>query len=210
MAACAGRRGGFRDHAPDGGLAGAVVLARYPPALAVMGMLLVASRQGRRGVGRTLMQHVLAQVVYLHATAQRPGTSRSSAMRPSAAGKTQRRHEVLSPWPRSSVSPRGARKCSEAMPGLAYGLDPIGNSFRLPEQSAPLSTRPRYPAPLLEDAGRAGRLVAVFRGPDGWIAARGPGCHVGAPTDAPAVPWRGSGEPCVTGCSGRPSRRGRR
>jgi GNAT superfamily N-acetyltransferase len=62
--------GRVSGHAPDGGLAGAVVLARYPPALAVMGMLLVASRHGRRGVGRTLMQHVMAQVVYLHATAQ--------------------------------------------------------------------------------------------------------------------------------------------
>jgi GNAT superfamily N-acetyltransferase len=59
---------------PGRGLARAVVLARYLPALAVMGMLLAASRHGRRGVGRTLVQHVLAQVpgqvVYLHATPQ--------------------------------------------------------------------------------------------------------------------------------------------
>ena len=67
---------GFGIDAPEGGLAGAVILTRYPPGLAVIGMLLVASRHGRRGLGRWLMQHALAcapgQVVYLHATPGRP------------------------------------------------------------------------------------------------------------------------------------------
>jgi GNAT superfamily N-acetyltransferase len=85
---------------PAGGLAGAVVLTRYgwpaeaaarwsrsdpalaerpalhpPPGrapLATVGMMLVASRHGRRGLGRRLMEHVLARagdaVVYLTAT----------------------------------------------------------------------------------------------------------------------------------------------
>jgi GNAT superfamily N-acetyltransferase len=56
----------------DGGLAGVVILTRYPPGLAVAGMLLVADRHGRRGIGRALMLHCLAQapddVVYLYAT----------------------------------------------------------------------------------------------------------------------------------------------
>jgi predicted N-acetyltransferase YhbS len=63
---------GFGIDDPDGGLAGVVILTRYPPRLAVVGMLLVADRHGRRGVGRALMQHCLARaaddVVYLYAT----------------------------------------------------------------------------------------------------------------------------------------------
>jgi GNAT superfamily N-acetyltransferase len=51
----------FGVDAPDGGLAGAVVLARYGPDLASVGMMLVAGRHGRRGVGRALMTHLLAQ-----------------------------------------------------------------------------------------------------------------------------------------------------
>ncbi|HMD93927.1 MAG TPA: GNAT family N-acetyltransferase [Trebonia sp.] len=46
--------------APSGGLAGCVVLARYGPDLASVGMMLVAARYGRRGLGRALMEHLLA------------------------------------------------------------------------------------------------------------------------------------------------------
>jgi GNAT superfamily N-acetyltransferase len=57
---------------PDGGLAGAVVLTRHGPALAAVGMMLVASRQGRKGLGGRLLQHALARagdaIVYLTAT----------------------------------------------------------------------------------------------------------------------------------------------
>jgi GNAT superfamily N-acetyltransferase len=56
----------FGVDAPDGqGLAGSVTLARYGPlasggtARASVGMMLVASRYGRRGLGRTLMTHLL-------------------------------------------------------------------------------------------------------------------------------------------------------
>lgn len=65
---------GFGINASDGGLAGAVILTRYSPGLAVIGMLLVASRHGRRGLGHQLVCHALAQVpdhlVYLHASLQ--------------------------------------------------------------------------------------------------------------------------------------------
>lgn len=47
--------------APDGGLAGAVVLARYTPGLASVGMMLVAGRHGRRGLGLALMTRLLAE-----------------------------------------------------------------------------------------------------------------------------------------------------
>jgi GNAT superfamily N-acetyltransferase len=47
--------------AADGALAGAVVLTRYGADLASVGMMLVAARYGRRGVGRALMEHLLAE-----------------------------------------------------------------------------------------------------------------------------------------------------
>jgi GNAT superfamily N-acetyltransferase len=52
----------FGVDAPDGrGLAGAVVLTRWGPDLASVGMMLVAARYGRRGLGRGLMEHVLTE-----------------------------------------------------------------------------------------------------------------------------------------------------
>lgn len=51
----------FGVDAPDGGLAGSVVLARYGPDLASVGMMLVAGRYSRRGIGSALMTHLLAQ-----------------------------------------------------------------------------------------------------------------------------------------------------
>jgi len=52
----------FGVDAPDGrGLAGAVVLTRWGPDLALVGMMLVAARYGRRGIGRALMEHVIDQ-----------------------------------------------------------------------------------------------------------------------------------------------------
>ena len=52
----------FGVDAPDGrGLAGAVVLSRWGPDLASVGMMLVAARYGRRGLGRALMEHVIAE-----------------------------------------------------------------------------------------------------------------------------------------------------
>jgi len=63
---------GFGVDDRGGGLAGVVVLTRYPPGVAVVGMLIVGARHGRRGLGRALMLHCLAQapddVVYLYAT----------------------------------------------------------------------------------------------------------------------------------------------
>jgi Acetyltransferase (GNAT) domain len=52
----------FGVDASDGrGLAGAVVLTRWGPDLAAVGMMLVAARYGCRGLGRALMEHVLAE-----------------------------------------------------------------------------------------------------------------------------------------------------
>jgi GNAT superfamily N-acetyltransferase len=50
----------FGMDAPDGkGLAGAVVLTRWGTDLAAVGMMLVAARYGRRGLGQALMEHLL-------------------------------------------------------------------------------------------------------------------------------------------------------
>lgn len=58
--------------APDGGLAGAVVLTRYGTELAGIGMMLVAERFGRQGLGTRLMNHALDEAktasVWLTAT----------------------------------------------------------------------------------------------------------------------------------------------
>ena len=63
---------GLDDPAGGGRLAGAVVLTRYGPDLAAIGMMLVAARYGRRGLGSRLMTHALEQaggaVVCLTAT----------------------------------------------------------------------------------------------------------------------------------------------
>lgn len=61
---------GVRDQAGD--LAGVTVLTCHGADLAAIGMLLVAARYGRRGLGRGLMTHALAEAgkatVFLHAT----------------------------------------------------------------------------------------------------------------------------------------------
>jgi ribosomal protein S18 acetylase RimI-like enzyme len=53
--------GGDGGDGGDGALAGAVVLTRYGADLASVGMMLVAARYGRMGLGRALMEHLLAE-----------------------------------------------------------------------------------------------------------------------------------------------------
>ncbi|WP_163510317.1 GNAT family N-acetyltransferase [Fodinicola acaciae] len=64
----------FGIDAPDGGLAATGTLTRYGGELAAIGMLLTAERFGRRGLGRRLMEHLLATAggatVFLYATTQ--------------------------------------------------------------------------------------------------------------------------------------------
>lgn len=55
------RDGGDGTDGGDGALAGAVVLTRYGADLASVGMMLVAARYGRMGLGRALMEHLLAE-----------------------------------------------------------------------------------------------------------------------------------------------------
>ena len=61
---------GLRDREED--LAGSVILSRFGPRLAWIGMVLVARRWNRRGLGRILMRHAMdnaaADTIALHAT----------------------------------------------------------------------------------------------------------------------------------------------
>jgi GNAT superfamily N-acetyltransferase len=60
MVSAAGPVRPFGIDAPDGGgLADAVVLTRYGGNLAALGMMLVATRYGRTGLGRAIMDHAL-------------------------------------------------------------------------------------------------------------------------------------------------------
>ena len=63
---------GYGVDDPDGGLAGMVTLAPYGGSLAAVGMMVVAARHGGRGLGRRLMEHVIAAagdtLVTLYAT----------------------------------------------------------------------------------------------------------------------------------------------
>ncbi|MEW2246614.1 GNAT family N-acetyltransferase [Streptomyces sp. NPDC006975] len=67
---------GYGIDDPDGGLVSACVVTEYGtrerPALAAIGMVLVAERHARQGVGRRMMRHILAQQgttpLTLHAT----------------------------------------------------------------------------------------------------------------------------------------------
>ncbi|MFD7391655.1 GNAT family N-acetyltransferase [Streptomyces sp. NPDC059852] len=67
---------GYGIDAPDGGLVSACVVTEYGPRerpdLGAIGMVLVAERYARRGVGRRLMRHVLSSMgttpLTLHAT----------------------------------------------------------------------------------------------------------------------------------------------
>ncbi|MEU1082257.1 GNAT family N-acetyltransferase [Streptomyces sp. NPDC005908] len=56
---------GYGIDAPDGGLAAACVVTEYgprdQPSLAAIGMVLVAERHSRHGIGRRLMRHVVAE-----------------------------------------------------------------------------------------------------------------------------------------------------
>ncbi|MEU5364918.1 GNAT family N-acetyltransferase [Streptomyces sp. NPDC005925] len=67
---------GYGIDDPEGGLVSACVVTRYGPlerpTLAALGMVLVADRHARRGVGRRLMRHVVSELgttpLTLHAT----------------------------------------------------------------------------------------------------------------------------------------------
>jgi GNAT superfamily N-acetyltransferase len=93
---------------PAGGLAAMVVLTRYGRELASVGMLVVASRFGRQGLGRRLMTHMLervgAAVAYLAATSN--GRPLFQSMRFQAIDTVERHVGRFAPQPHTA--PRGS------------------------------------------------------------------------------------------------------
>jgi ribosomal protein S18 acetylase RimI-like enzyme len=149
---------GIRD--PAGGLAAAVALTRYGPGLAAIGMMLVAERHGRRGVGRALMTHVLGQagdtVSCLFATGFGRPLYERLGFRP--AWMSARYIGPLAPGPaggdRVPVRPATAADLDDiaALDGQAFGADRRVILGRLPQLSERFLVAP----------GPAGRAIRGF------------------------------------------------
>ncbi len=109
---------GIRD--PAGGLAGCVALTRYGPGLAVVGMMLVAEPFERRGLGRRLMEHVLARAgdatVVLYATRFGRPLDERLGFRTAGAVTT-----CIGPW--RGEAPGGTRAATEADHAAIAALD---------------------------------------------------------------------------------------
>ncbi len=158
----------FGAGAPDGrGLAGAVVLTRWASDYASVGMMLVATRYGGLGLGRTLMEHLLRAAgddatVTLFATDMgrplyeklgftpvRRSVSFTGRFRPSAASDNSKKHGT----------PGNVRAATEAdLPGIlaldraAFGADRGPILTRLPAFADQVA--------VFEPGGRAGEAIA--------------------------------------------------
>jgi ribosomal protein S18 acetylase RimI-like enzyme len=98
---------------PDGGLAAVVVLTRYGAGLATIGMMLVASRHGRQGLGGRLMRYALERagdaVVYLTATDYGRPLYERLGFRPVDSSVTYRGRLAAAAARAESAAPAGAR-----------------------------------------------------------------------------------------------------
>jgi GNAT superfamily N-acetyltransferase len=119
----------FGVDAPDGrGLAGVVVLSRWAADYASVGMMVVAARYGRRGLGRALMEHLLRAAgedatVTLYATDMgRPLYERLgfTAVRRSVSFAGRFRPAPAAP---AAGSPGSVRAATEADPPAILALD---------------------------------------------------------------------------------------
>ena len=149
----------FGVDAPDGkGLAGAVVLARWGTGYASAGMMLVAARYGRRGLGRELMEHLLRAAgdatVTLFATDQGRPLYEKLGFEPVRKSVSLRgRFRV------AAGSPKGVRDATEAdLPAIleldraAFGADRGPILARLPAFAERIV--------VLDDGGIAGYAAA--------------------------------------------------
>lgn len=130
---------GVRD--PAGGLAGSVALTRYGPGLAAVGMMLVAQRHGRQGLGRSLMTHLLRQagdtVTCLFATG--PGRPLYERLGFRPAWRSDRYIGAVTSGPAGGghvpvrLAVPGDLAAIEALDGQAFGADRRPILRRLPE-----------------------------------------------------------------------------
>lgn len=126
---------GFGIDDPAGGLAGAVVLTRYSGDLAWVGMMLVASRHGRQGLGRRIMQDIIQRAggrrVCLCATEAGMPLYRSLGFEPIETVVTHRGNfQPLQTDPGPIVNPRTIRIRADAdgdsvamIDSAAFGVD---------------------------------------------------------------------------------------
>jgi GNAT superfamily N-acetyltransferase len=120
---------GYGIDDPEGGLVTACVVTRYGPhehpALAAIGMVLVAERHARQGVGRRLMRHVVSEMdttpLTLHAT------SYGRPLYEELGFKVTGRAEML----RGHFAPRGPEPQVATRPATAEDLGAI---LRLDEE----------------------------------------------------------------------------
>jgi GNAT superfamily N-acetyltransferase len=174
---------GIRD--PAGGLAGAVALTRYGPGLAAIGMMLVAERHGRRGLGRALMTHLLSQagdtVTCLFATDfGRPLYERLGFR---AAWLSDRYIGPLAPGPAANQGGVPVRPATHAdldaiiaLDGPAFGAERGHILARLPQlaERVLVAPGPAWPAVQVTDgqvtSGPAGRSDPAGRAIRGYAA----------------------------------------
>ncbi|GGW45111.1 GNAT family N-acetyltransferase [Streptomyces xantholiticus] len=131
---------GYGIDDPDGkGLVTACVLTRYGTGLAAIGMVLVAERHARQGVGRRLMKHVLAETgslpVTLHATPYgRPLYEELGFATTGRAEMVRGRFIPSGPQPRVRTRPATAEDLSAMLrlDNEVFGLDRTHMITRLP------------------------------------------------------------------------------
>lgn len=170
---------GYGIDDPEGpGLAACSVVTSYGPGLAAIGMVLVAERYARQGLGRRLMRHVLAEAgdtpLTLYATANgQPLYEQLGFTETSRSEMVRGRFTFTAPAPDVPVRPATA----EDLPAILrldheiFGLDRTHMITRLPAFSDHLR--------VAEDGGEIIGFAAVWPNMDthviGPLIARDPG-----------------------------------
>ncbi|MEV1052700.1 GNAT family N-acetyltransferase [Streptomyces sp. NPDC049887] len=127
------------DDTEAGGLVAGCVVTSYGPGLSALGMVLVAERYARQGVGRRLMRHVLAETgetpLTLHATANgQPLYEELGFTHTGRAEMVRGRFHLAGPAPRAVTRPATAEDLP-AILGLdaeVFGVDRTHMLARLP------------------------------------------------------------------------------
>ncbi|MFJ5273567.1 GNAT family N-acetyltransferase [Streptomyces sp. NPDC088358] len=134
---------GYGIDAPDGGLVTVCVVTEYGtpgrPDLGAIGMVLVAKRYGRQGVGRRLMRHVVAErgltPLTLHATPYGQPLYEELGFKVTGRAEMVRGHFVLAgPEPDVTTRPAGAEDLAGILrlDAEVFGLDRTHVITRLP------------------------------------------------------------------------------
>ncbi|MFJ2397555.1 GNAT family N-acetyltransferase [Streptomyces sp. NPDC087843] len=134
---------GYGIDAPDGGLVTVCVVTEYGtpdrPDLGAIGMVLVAKRYARQGVGRRLMRHVVAErgltPLTLHATSYGQPLYEELGFKVTGRAEMVRGHFVLAgPEPDVTTRPAGAEDLAGILrlDAEVFGLDRTHVITRLP------------------------------------------------------------------------------